>query len=149
MWSGPSHRTCPAADRPCRYRSRRNSQPRHRKGLDMDLSKLRTGARIAAVAAILLLLDLFLNWYSVDIGQAFGGFAAAAGVNTSLSAWEVFDFTDILLFAVVLATLTLLALEAFGSGVRLPVPGSTIIAVLGGIATVWVLWRMINEPGPD
>jgi hypothetical protein len=115
----------------------------------MDLSRLRTGERIAAGAALLLFIDLFLKWYGVDIGQAFGAFANSVEVDTSVSAWKAFDFTDILLFLVVLVTVALVALQASGSSLRVPVSKSAIIAALGAIATVWVLWRLINEPGPN
>ena len=115
----------------------------------MDLSRLRTGEKIAAGAALLLFVDLFLNWYSVNLGEAFGQFANTVNADTSASAWEAFDFTDVLLLAVVVVTVGLVALQATGSTLRPPVSRSAIIALLGALATVWVLWRLINEPGPN
>jgi hypothetical protein len=115
----------------------------------MNLSSLRTGERIAAAAAVLLLVDLFLKWYGIDIGEALGDIASTAGVQTSFSAWEIFEFTDVLLFVIVVVILALVGLNAAGRGLVLPVSRSAIIAALGAIATLWVLWRLINEPGPN
>ena len=115
----------------------------------MDLSRLRTGEKIAAGAALLLFVDLFLKWYGVNLGEAFGQVANTFDVDTSVSAWQAFDFTDILLFVIVAVTVGLVALQASGSTLRPPVSRSAIIALLGALATVWVLWRLINEPGPN
>jgi len=115
----------------------------------MDLSRLRMGDRIAAGAALLLFIDLFLKWYGVNLGAAFGQFAKSVDIDTSVSAWKAFDFTDILLFLIVLVTIGLVALQASGSTLRPPVSRSAIIMLLGALATVWVLWRLINEPGPN
>jgi hypothetical protein len=115
----------------------------------MDLSRLRTGEKIAAGAALLLFVDLFLKWYGVNLGEAFGQVANTIDVDTSVSAWQAFDFTDILLFLIVVVTVGLVALQASGSTLRPPVSRSAIITLLGALATVWVLWRLINEPGPN
>jgi hypothetical protein len=114
----------------------------------MDLSKLGMGERIAAGAAALLFIDLFLDWYGVDLGGVFGG-VAGVGIDTSASAWSVFSFTDVFLFAIILATLGLTGLHAAGSGPSLPVSRSAIIAGLGALATVLVFWRLVNQPGPN
>jgi hypothetical protein len=115
----------------------------------MSISSLRTGEKIAAAAAVLLFADMFLKWYGVDLGEALGAFVSGAGGSASANAWERFEFTDVLLFLIIVATLVLVALRAAGRGPALPVPRSTIIAVLGAIAALWILWRLINEPGPN
>jgi hypothetical protein len=111
----------------------------------MSLSSLRTGERIAVAAAALLFFDLFLNWYGYNLGEAFG-VGDTLGVTTSASGWESFQYTDIVLFLIVSTTLGLLLL---GSNRPLPVPRSAIVAGIGALATLLILWRLVNQPGPD
>jgi hypothetical protein len=118
----------------------------------MDISKLRTGEKIAAVAGILLLIDMFLSWYG--IGGALGGslgadVAKAAGVDTTANAWQSFDFIDLLLFVLVVVAIGQAALTASGRSVALPVAASVVVTALGVLMTLLVFYRLINEPGPD
>jgi hypothetical protein len=46
----------------------------------MDLSRLSTAHKIGIGGALVLLVDMFLPWYSVDLGQ-FGG-------SISINAWD-------------------------------------------------------------
>jgi hypothetical protein len=113
----------------------------------MDVNKLSTGQKIAAVAGVLLFIDLWMSWYSVNLGGAEGAFAAAAGIDTSASAWQVFSYTDILL--------AITALVAVGAAVSvltntaLPVNLWSVVGPLAGVMTLLVLYRIINQPGPN
>jgi hypothetical protein len=118
----------------------------------MDLSRLRTGERIAAGAAVLLFIDLFLSWYKVDIGDLVPGadkLGIATNVDTTASGWQVFSYTDIFLLIVILVAVGLAVLSATQRSVALPVAASVITTVLGGLATFIVFLRIIDQPGPD
>lgn len=108
-----------------------------------NLSELRTGQKIAGGAAILLLIDMFMSWYSIDIGQGVVGetLARNAGIDTTANAWEAFSSTDVILFALVVATLVSLYV-----GDRAP---GGVVAAIGALATLLVFWRILNQPGPN
>lgn len=103
----------------------------------MDVNKLGPGQRIAAGAAVLLLIDLWLDWYSV------GAFGVTLGVN----AWQAFGWTDLLMLVTIIVALAMAA-QAMGM-VSLPRRMAEILVPLAAAVTVIVLYRLINEPGPN
>jgi hypothetical protein len=110
----------------------------------MDLNRLRQGEQIAAIAAIALLLDMFIfKWFGLKVsGGSFGGISAEGSKN----AWGSFDFIDIILFITVLATLGMAYLRASDTELDLPVAASVVVAVLGGLSTLLILFRLISPP---
>jgi hypothetical protein len=108
---------------------------------------LSRGKQIAGAAAVVLLIDLFLSWYGVDLGGAFGAVADRFGVDTSASAWQAFSYTDILLFLLVLATLAWVGGSVMGN----PQTAQLKPAVLAGgaVLALLVLYRIVNQPGPN
>jgi hypothetical protein len=118
----------------------------------MDVNKLSTGQRIAGVAGLLLFIDLWMSWYGVDLGSLTGlskSVVNATGVDTTASAWQAFKFTDILLAITAIVAMALAVTTARGMRLALPVRLSAATAGLGGLMTVIVLYRIINQPGPN
>jgi hypothetical protein len=115
----------------------------------VDVNRLRTGEKIAGAAAVLLFIDLFLSWYSVDLGGALGAAAKSAGVDTSVSAWGAFSWVDLLLLLTILAALAMVVVRGTGRSVDLPASLPLIVAGLGVFATLVVLYRILNQPGPN
>lgn len=113
--------------------------------MTFDHRRLRLGELVAGGAALLLLIDMFLKWYGFE-GESL---ARAAGFSTTISAWRAFDFVDILLFLVILVTLGLAVMTATARTPALPVAASVIVTALGVIAALFVLYRIINQPGPN
>lgn len=113
----------------------------------MDFSKLRTGELIAAVSGVLLIIVMFFSWYG--IGGAAGSILGAANIDTTVNAWKAFDFIDILLFITALVAIGAAVLAASGRSVALPVAASVVVTVLGIIVALLVLYRIINQPGPN
>lgn len=107
----------------------------------MDLNRLGQGHRIAAGAGVLLFIDLFLNWYSVS-DEFTRGF-----VNLSFSAWDAFDFTDLLLAVTALVAIAA-AVQSLGV-LRLPVRLSSVLLPLAGVMTLIVIYRIINQPSDN
>ena len=103
----------------------------------MDVKKLSTGQRIAGVAGLLLFIDLWMSWYG------FGGTSVTA------SAWQAFGFTDILLAITAIVAMGLAVTTARDMHLALPVKLSSAAAGLGGLMTVIVLYRIVNQPGPN
>ena len=78
-----------------------------------ETGRLRRGELLAAVCAVLLFFDMFLKWYGVKIGGAVESVIKANGGSLpSISAWEVFSYTDLLLLLVIIVTLVWVGLTA-------------------------------------
>ncbi|MGI8632190.1 MAG: hypothetical protein ACR2NA_06515 [Solirubrobacterales bacterium] len=103
----------------------------------MDPQRLTTAHQITGVAAAVLLVCLFLPWYGIDL---------AAG-STSFNAWDAFGFIDLLLFVLVAIALGMVALRSAGRQASTAIPLPTIVTVLGGLATVLVIYRILDVPG--
>jgi hypothetical protein len=117
----------------------------------MDLSTVPRGALIAGISGLALFIIMFFSWFEapeVDFGvpEVTGAVFEAAGVDTTISAWEAFDFIDIVLLLTVIAAVGLVVMAAAGSSVNLPVAASAITAGLGVVATLLVLYRIIDTP---
>lgn len=122
----------------------------------MDFSKLRFGEVVAAASAVALFVFMFFSWYGVkvDFGGGPGGEIAksivkSSGVDTTVSAWKAFDTTDLFLLLVVIVAIGLAVLTAAQVSVALPVTASVVTTALGALATLLVLYRILNQPGPN
>jgi hypothetical protein len=100
------------------------------------MRKLRTGEIVAGVAAVLLLIVMFLDWYGV-LGLA------------SANAWEAFGVVDLVLALVVVLGLATLASQVVGRGPALPVALEVITSTVALIALLLVAYRIVNQPGPN
>jgi hypothetical protein len=113
----------------------------------MDFSRLRTGELIAGICGVLLLIVMFFSWYG--IGGAAGSILSAADVDTTVNAWKSFDFIDLVLFVTAIVAIGAAVLAASGRSVALPVAASVVVTVLGIVVALLVLYRIINQPGPN
>lgn len=105
--------------------------------MSFDLRRLRLGERIAGLAAVLLFVDLFLDWYGHGGGEG-------------QSAWRALGILAPLLFLLVLTALALAALSAAQRSVSLPIAASVVLIAFGIVMTLLVLYRvLLNEPGAD
>lgn len=106
----------------------------------MDTSKISFGEMIAGASAVVLLVVMFFPWYGAS--ASVGGFSATA----NRTAWQAFSFIDILLFLVVLVTVGLVVARAAGQVPALPQPPGLIVAGLGALAVILILFRLIVVP---
>jgi hypothetical protein len=110
----------------------------------MDVSRLNRGEQIAGIAGILLLLSMWIfDWFTVDAGS--GAFQVSVGGN----AWEVFGGIDIVIFLAALAGIALALTALSSTEVNAPVALSAITAGLGILATLLILYRIIDVPDGD
>lgn len=112
-------------------------------------SRLRRGEIVAGVAAVVLLLSMFLlPWYSVN--GALASLAAKLGVSISRDAWESLSTTRWLLILAVAASLALVYLQGTRPAPALPVTFSLFVMLLGGLTALVLIYRvLINVPGPN
>jgi len=115
----------------------------------VDVNRLSRGEKIVGAAAVLLFIDMFLSWYSANISGALSAAASRFNVDTSATAWQAFSTTDILLLITILVALAMVGTRAMARPVNLPVSLPLVVAALGALMTLLVLWRIINQPGPN
>jgi len=106
------------------------------------MENLRTGEKIAGAAGVLLLVIMIVfDWFHATI-EGFGG---SEGAN----AWQVFSVIDLVLFVTAVAAIALAVVGATQTQVNVPVALSAIVTGLGVLATLLVIYRIIDPPGPS
>jgi hypothetical protein len=117
--------------------------------MNPDVNRLRTGELVAGIGGIALILIMFIfHWYGPS--GSIQAQAAAANIDLNgLNAWKIFDFTDIVLFVVALIGVGLAVLTALEQAPALPVAGSVVTTVAGLVGSVWLFYRILNQPGPN
>jgi hypothetical protein len=110
---------------------------------NFDTSRLRFGDLIAAGGGLLLIISLFLEWYSASAPEN-----SLIDISFGVSGWQVLGFIDILLFLIGVAAIALAVLRAMGMIDRVPVPAGLLLLGLGALATLLVLFRILDIPGP-
>jgi hypothetical protein len=107
----------------------------------------RYGLCVSAVGAVILATSLFMPWYAPGHSQHAGLAAPAVHRLALVDAYHALPaFTVVLLVLGALALLDVLAPLAHARG---PVPGAAggSVVLLGCVAAVCVLYRMIDPPG--
>lgn len=105
----------------------------------MDVSTLSTGEKVAGIAGIALFLIMILfSWFGIEVA----GFGSPEGAN----AFESFGIIDIVLLLTAIAAVVLPVMSLTDSHVDLPVALSAIVALLGIISVILVLFRIISPP---
>jgi hypothetical protein len=110
----------------------------------MDLDKLSTGEKIAAASGVLLFIFMFFDWFSVEVSGGSGIFSASAVAGGS--AWDALEFIPIVLVIAIVAALGAAALRLTDSTYEPPVSANAVVAVLGGISVLLILFRIIDTP---
>jgi hypothetical protein len=94
------------------------------------------GERLASLSGLVLALSSFTDWYSGSQGD---------GLTLSVTGWHTGALGK-LVFFIGLAVLALVALREAGIDLPASVPESLVLIVLGSLATIFVLIRLISIP---
>jgi hypothetical protein len=103
-------------------------------------------ALASGIAGIVLLISVFLNWYTATVSTSGITLPGIPGsISRSVSGW---DATDVAKLVALLALIAVAAwaIELFASGVQLPWPAWTIAGVAGVASTLLVLYRIVSKP---
>lgn len=113
----------------------------------MDVDRLTQGEKIAGVAAIVLFISMFFAWFGVDnpAAELENQLGVDVGGSFSFNAWESFDFIDLVLLVTVVVAVGSAVAKA--SDALIDFPLNAVVAVLGGLSTLLVLYRIIDPPG--
>ena len=112
----------------------------------MKVSRLRSGEAIAALAAIALFVFMFLDWY--DYEQTGNLLSLLVLFALPANAWQILDVIPWLLLLAILAALGMAVLRAGGSKWKPAISPSAAVAVLGGLATLLIVSRILFPPEP-
>jgi hypothetical protein len=112
-------------------------------------SRLRRGEIVAGISALVLLVSVFaLPWYGLS-GET-GRTAASLGGPTSVNGWDGLTNLRWLMLLAIIAGLGLSVLQMTQRAPALPVSVSVIGTVLGGLAALALIDRvLIDPPGPS
>jgi hypothetical protein len=95
------------------------------------MGRLRGADLVAGAAAAALLASLFLDWYS------------------GATAWQAFSVLDVVLALLALVPCGLVATQATRDSPSLPIAFSVLSTVAGMIASLLILYRIVDQPGPN
>jgi hypothetical protein len=107
------------------------------------MDRLSTGEKIAGGSAVLLFIFMFFDWFKVDVSGGNGLFSLSVGGN----AWEAFSTIDIILMIVILAAVAVAVIRISDAVFEPPFSLNAAVAILGGIAVLLILYRIIDPPG--
>jgi hypothetical protein len=106
----------------------------------MDVDRLTQGEKIAGVAAIVLFISMFFAWFGFDTpGNELG-----ISISASFNAWESFDFIDLVLLVTVLVAVGSALAKASDRVIDFPL--NAVVAALGGLSALLVLYRIVDPP---
>lgn len=106
----------------------------------MELDKLSPGEKISAVSAILLFIFMFFDWFGAELS----GVPELSGGGGS--AWDALDIIPIFLMLAVIVALGVAIARLTDADIEPPVSLNTIVAVVGGLAVLLILYRIISPP---
>jgi hypothetical protein len=102
--------------------------------------------RLAAGAALLLFLTLFLPWYQETV-IASGTPAKLQSASASLTGWGAFSFVEAAVLLVAVAVLVLLFVRAEGKAFHVPGGDGGVITAAGVWTGALIVWRMFDKEG--
>jgi uncharacterized membrane protein YhaH (DUF805 family) len=109
----------------------------------MEVDRLSTGEKISAVSAILLFIFMFFDWFGAKVSSVSGFSGSLEGGG---SAWDALDVIPIFLMAAIVVALAVAVIRLTDADVEPPFSLNTLVAGLGGLAVILILYRIINPP---
>jgi uncharacterized membrane protein YhaH (DUF805 family) len=110
----------------------------------MEIDKLSTGEKVSAVSAVLLFIFMFFDWFGAKV-EGVPGFSGS--IEAGGSAWDALDVIPIFLMLAIVAAIAVAVIRLTDADVEPPVSMNAIVAVLGGLAVLLILYRIIDPPG--
>jgi hypothetical protein len=111
--------------------------------MSFDFSRLRRADQIIGAGAIALFVFLFFfKWYGVSISSPIGG----VSVGTSANGWHSFTDSRWIWLLTIIVALGAVALVASQRALSVPVQPSVIVAGLGALSVILILYRILHHP---
>jgi hypothetical protein len=113
----------------------------------MEADKLNTGEKVSAVSAILLFVFMFFDWFGVKVSGVPGFSGSIEGGGGS--AWDALDVIPIFLMLAIVTAIGVAIVRLTDADLEPPVSLNAIVAALGGLAVLLILYRIIDPPGGE
>ncbi|MDA0163798.1 hypothetical protein OM076_26240 [Solirubrobacter ginsenosidimutans] len=114
---------------------------------------MRRAEPIAGLGGVLLLVSLFLPWYMPNLPTALDGATLQVKQFTlvveSVTAWQAFTVTDILLAVIALPAILVPVISVTTSGPAKSIGIAVIASATGWLAILLVVFRLLDPPGPN
>ena len=111
----------------------------------MDLYKLSTGEKISAASGVLLFVFMFFDWFGVEVSGVPGFSGTVSGGGGS--AWDALDVIPIFLVIAIVAAVGVAVVRLTDADLEPAFSLNTIVAVLGALAFLLILYRIVDPPG--
>ncbi len=123
---------------------RSRKAPRHS---PVRLDRLRSGEAIAFVAALLLFVLMFLDWFGTSLEKAPQTLQLIGPFGTGGNAWQTLEVIPLFLMLAIVVAVGAALLRVLGSDWRPAIPPGGAVCVFGLLAAVLILIRIISPPG--
>ncbi len=111
--------------------------------MNFDISRLRRSDRVIGGSAIAFLIFLFIfKWYGGSASSSIGG----VGFSSSANGWHTFTNSRWIWLITIIVALGAVAVSAGVFKFESPVQLGTVVAGLGALSTVLILYRIIHHP---
>jgi hypothetical protein len=111
----------------------------------MEVDKLSTGEKISAASAILLFIFMFFDWFGVEVSGV-PGFSGTVSSSGGGSAWDALDVIPIFLMLAIVVAIGVAVIRLTDADLEPPVSLNAIVAALGGLAVLLILYRIVSPP---
>ena len=114
--------------------------------MSFDISRLRRADQIVGGAAIAFFIILFFfNWYGIssNVGTISG---VNVGGNVSRSGWDTFTNSRWIWIITIIVALGSVVLVASQRKLEIPLQPGVIVAGLGALSTIFILYRIVHHP---
>lgn len=110
--------------------------------------RLSPGEWISGVSAILLFVFMFFKWYDLELVGTGGllGNLSLFKADTGGNAWQTLDLLPLFLLLVITVTVAPVLLRLGRMEWEPAVRQGVAVCVLGGLATLWILARIVFPP---
>lgn len=110
----------------------------------MEADRLSTGEKISAVSAILLFIVMFFDWFGAEISGVPGFSGDVSGSGSS--AWDALDVIPLFLMLAIVVAIGVAVVRLTDADIEPPVSMNAIVAALGGLAVLLILYRILFPP---
>ncbi len=114
--------------------------------MKIRLDRLRSGEAIALAAAILLFVLMFLDWFGTSLEKAPQTLQLIGPFDTGGNAWQTLDVIPLFLMLAIVVAVGAAFLRVLGSEWKPVIPPGAAVFVLGLLAAILILIRMISPP---
>jgi hypothetical protein len=112
--------------------------------MSFDISRLRRADQIVGAAAVAFFIILFFfKWYGVSSNV---GAVSGLNINVSRSGWDTFTNSRWIWIITIIVGLGSVVLVAAQRKLELPLQPGVIVAGLGALSTIFILYRIVHHP---